>query len=270
MSRLRMMLGIIAIALLVAAPASATYMNLQADSNWSFAISPNSYNLNNLTNYADTIGNSTNPVETIPLTTSTGGPNVGASVLVNSLPNLLHQEANNNPGAATSHTHVSGQGPTFPGFLQQDAYESMRWTLVPTVSGIYSITSSNLFSVVATGDNSSGVGAYKVRQTYDFFVTLEQAGGGLFVSKSGSTNYANEVVPPNVVSPWTVSQLNQTQNFDLGSQSLVAGQTYYLTVEDEVYQYMYTQIPVPPSLILLGSGLLGLAGLGWRRSRKES
>jgi hypothetical protein len=29
-------------------------------------------------------------------------------------------------------------------------------------------------------------------------------------------------------------------------------------------------VPLPPTALLLGSGLLGLVGLGWRRSRKES
>ena len=33
--------------------------------------------------------------------------------------------------------------------------------------------------------------------------------------------------------------------------------------------YVGTQVPIPPSAMLLGSGLLGLVGLGWRR-RKES
>jgi hypothetical protein len=28
-------------------------------------------------------------------------------------------------------------------------------------------------------------------------------------------------------------------------------------------------VPIPPSLLLLGSGLLGIAGLGWRRNRKS-
>lgn len=31
----------------------------------------------------------------------------------------------------------------------------------------------------------------------------------------------------------------------------------------------YNRVPIPGALVLLGSGLLGLAGLGWRRSRKE-
>lgn len=34
-------------------------------------------------------------------------------------------------------------------------------------------------------------------------------------------------------------------------------------------EYSFGQVPVPPSVLLLGSGLLGLAGLGWRR-RKTS
>ena len=29
-------------------------------------------------------------------------------------------------------------------------------------------------------------------------------------------------------------------------------------------------VPLPPSVLLLGSGILGLVGLGWRRARKES
>ena len=32
---------------------------------------------------------------------------------------------------------------------------------------------------------------------------------------------------------------------------------------------MTSPVPLPPSMLLLGSGLLGLVGLGWRRSRKE-
>jgi len=36
------------------------------------------------------------------------------------------------------------------------------------------------------------------------------------------------------------------------------------------YQYGVSNIPLSPSVLLLGSDLLGLGLLGWRRSRKES
>ena len=29
-------------------------------------------------------------------------------------------------------------------------------------------------------------------------------------------------------------------------------------------------VPLPPSVLLMGTGILGLVGLGWRRSRKET
>ena len=94
MSKLRVMIGIIAIALLIAAPASATLMTLSADSSWSFAYTgPGTITLAASTNSAHISGLLMHRPKRQVL--SRIQPLGGASVLVNSLPHLLHQEANN-------------------------------------------------------------------------------------------------------------------------------------------------------------------------------
>jgi len=44
------------------------------------------------------------------------------------------------------------------------------------------------------------------------------------------------------------------------------GSTGWVESQDYIIR---SPVPLPPSVLLLGSGLLGLVGLGWRRSRKE-
>jgi hypothetical protein len=254
-----------------ASGAMATYMNLEVDSSWSFTINGQpaaQLGMVNVSNHAEVVSNSTNPVETVVLTVNNTGPGVGASVSINSLPNLLHQEASNTPGVggslvSPSHTHVSGQGPTEPGFLQQNAYEYMLFSFTPNVTANYNIVATNNFSAIMTGTNASGVGAYSVGQTYTYTSSL--TGGGLTVSKGGVTDFSNIVAIGNTVPPWDNSQADNV-SLDMGINQLTGGVTYNIKVSDKAYQYMYTsQVPVPPTALLLGSGLLGLALLGRRK-----
>jgi hypothetical protein len=206
-----------------ASGALATYMNLEADSSWTFTVSPGTYVQGNVANHAEVASNSTNPVEIVPLMVSNTGVGVGAAVSIDSLPNLLHQEAYNTPLATSgiSHAHVTGQGPTAPGFLQQNAFESMRWSFIPLASGNYNIVATNAFSVAMTGDESFGVGAYKVGQTYTYSVSL--TGGSLTASQTGNTNFAQDVGVGNVVLPWDASALNKVVSLDLGTIPLQVG-----------------------------------------------
>jgi len=64
--------------------------------------------------------------------------------------------------------------------------------------------------------------------------------------------------------------------YDNDNTSPSSSPNYFDTsAQDEELQNGYvgsgnlTNVPLPPSALLLGSGLLGLAGLGWRRGRKS-
>jgi hypothetical protein len=77
----------------------------------------------------------------------------------------------------------------------------------------------------------------------------------------------------------TITMLNLTRPFfgysvlselPITSLSIVSirpdGQdTYYPTLD---HLYVGAQVPLPSSVLLLGSGILGLVGLGWRKARK--
>jgi len=45
---------------------------------------------------------------------------------------------------------------------------------------------------------------------------------------------------------------------------ILSGGGYYFLIDN----FNFTAVPVPPSVLLLGSGILGMVGLGWSRRRK--
>ena len=69
--------------------------------------------------------------------------------------------------------------------------------------------------------------------------------------------FDNQIMPGNTTS-WMIIRTNATQYSD-GNIFLIDGGI----AQAEVYDP--TAIPVPPSVLLLGSGLIGLAALGRRR-----
>ncbi len=72
------MLGIIAIALLIAAPASATYMELAIDASWTFAYTgPGTFTLNPFANSASISSYAQYPVEFINNSNTTLGGSFG-------------------------------------------------------------------------------------------------------------------------------------------------------------------------------------------------
>ena len=132
----------------------------------------------------------------------------------------------------------------------------MDFNLTVNKNGNYVIKAVDNGNSTLLGDNSAGYPAYSVGQEVYLWV-------GLFVGNSSYTkndatvynDYTYYLGPG--VGPW-FSYNSDPINLKLQSVHLEVGKTYTLELEDYVSQNMYTSVPLPSTMLLLGSGLAGL------------
>jgi len=85
----------------------------------------------------------------------------------------------------------------------------------------------------------------------------------------GYDSLADIISPPSAYYPnnVTIPEVGPSDNYNWANWSPAYGQPGYVSTDIAMNYVFYSDIPLPPSALLLGSGLLGL--LGWRRFRKS-
>ena len=125
-------------------------------------------------------------------------------------------------------------------------------------------TGPNVLSTATVGGNAGtfGFATYYGGPTVAGWVgttasnTHTSAAGPAVSNMTWDYNFAGD--QPNTVFPLTIT----IEYFNSGKE---LGYEAYTFTSGSSYSGGYTPVPLPPSMLLLGSGLLGLVGLRWRR-----
>jgi hypothetical protein len=263
--------GIISIVMLLAmalgtATASASYIYLDTTDNLTISIVPFTGNpAVPLTSTLSTVvltGTTPNDSATVTGPTSasyTGGPyaaNLAANIT--SVP-LHHATASLNDVAPVLYHDA---------FVTNSGVDKYVYTFTPTVSGNYTINISDLYTY-AYGVNNTGVWQYDYAK---FTAGFEYSLVGGVVNTGDHFNYVNNATY-NPVSGFYLDSFSVSGGSSDALAPLVrrlnAGTTYTLSVDSNAYLEAHS-IPIPGSVLLLGSGLLGLGLLRFRSREKKS
>ncbi|MGO8762807.1 MAG: hypothetical protein ACLQUS_12545 [Desulfobaccales bacterium] len=197
---------------------------------------------------------------------------------------MLSTTAYTNSGTATGGLQASGSGLTLSG-------TGLLPATTPTGTWTYTITSyyasfagftQDPGTFAAGNTSTSLVGSpFPTASGLDQIVPVGAGGIALSTPSSLTMGFADHYTGSSTGTKYTQSSLNSsgavnglifqvgTSNewivcFEDGDSSQPYGDQDY---NDLVFLVTgnFTSVPVPPSALLLGSGLLGLVGLGWRR-----
>jgi hypothetical protein len=130
--------------------------------------------------------------------------------------------------------------------------------------GVYKSLVNSFYGYTTTFTNSSNFCAFGGW----FDLTPGGAGTGIKITVVDTGEVIGEVPRTYAGEFWGFSTGTPFSSvmFSQGSDPLGSQETYWAVD----LAYKTCPVPLPPSALLMGSGLLGLVGLGWRRSRKES
>jgi hypothetical protein len=139
-----------------------------------------------------------------------------------------------------------------------DPYSLFTW------GGTWTVTASK---AVSAGDGATislaGGGAFNFDGAY--FAGNEATSLLITGRKAGANVSATLTLVPSLTSYLESDGSTLFQNFTGITKLTFTGAPFVMDNFTDA-----ATIPLPPSVLLLGSGLLGLVGLGWRRARKES
>jgi hypothetical protein len=175
----------------------------------------------------------------------------------NPILNMSAQTSNPNPGLTMTHI-LTGNTPGDAGSLNMWAQSAISLVFTGT-GGAASLTLDDLISGIYAVSGQGGSPWFDSLTLYSALT----ASNGVTVGPDALDNTMLGRFPDfnnNLASSFSYV-------FDLGD--LVCGEQVYLDLAFDTNLYGTSQVPLPPSVLLLGSGLAGLVSLAGLRRRKQ-
>ena len=216
------------------------------------------------------------PTEAVVPTTATGTPTVTNTFTGGTWLNTLEASYKNISGTNSLYQHLVGTGPGDPantyGSIVESASNTLYWTLTQTAV-INNFSFSDSWTVNYSLDNTGGHELVYTNWTSTPYLYMSTDGGANYVLVAGGTPITIATQGSPTSTDYLASMPNTTNTGTFlferkGNDKLPAGTyNFKFVLDSQQNGNTLNPIPVPPSALLLGTGMIGLALLGWRRRR---
>jgi hypothetical protein len=217
------------------------------------------------------------PAEAVVPTTATGTPIITNTPAGGTWLNTLEASYKNISGTDSLYQHLVGTGPGDPaityGNIAESASITLYWTL--TQSGNNNFSFSDSWTVNHSLDNSSGQGLIYANWTSTPYLYMSTDGGLNYVQIAGGTPLLSDT-QGSLTSPSYLASMPNTTNVGTflyerkGGNKLPLGTyNFKFVLDSQQNAVTATHLPIPPSVLLLSTGLLGLGLFGIKRWRKK-